>query len=609
MSGVVGAIGDGARLVVVALIVGVGAVPATGAADPRPRVDPRVIADAADGDVDLLVVLREQATLTDAAKLRTKRERGELVHERLLSVAERTQPPVVAAIEAAGAEHRRFWITNMIAVRGDASAVAALTARADVAALVSNRPLGGLSPRIELSTSRLHRRSEGAEWNVERVKAPSMWERGSLGEGVVVGIIDTGVDWQHPAIASSYRGAGPSVTHAYHWHDAIHSGGGRCGADSPEPCDDLGHGTFTTGLVVGDGESGARIGVAPRAEWIGCRAMDRGVGTPARYAECLQWMLAPTDADGDDADPGLAPDVVNNSWSCPPDEGCEEPGVLGLAIESLRAAGIVVIAAADNNGPACGSIDRPPAHYDATFTVGATDHDDQIWVASSRGPVTIDGSGRVKPDVVAPGVNVRSSLPGPTYGRGSGTSFAAPHASGLAALLISFRPELRGEVDLVEGLLRGAARPLPDVEECGGLGSGGVPNNASGWGRIEAPRCVAGPRTLCLADGRFELSVEWVDFRGRTGRGHAVPLDRDRPSVADTGFFWFFRDDNYELMIKALDGCKLNRRHWLFVSSASTVQYDITVIDLATEAKRTYSNGLGEVPRLIADTSAFGTCP
>ncbi|MFN3308412.1 MAG: S8 family serine peptidase, partial [Anaerolineales bacterium] len=258
----------------------------------------------------------------------------------------------------------------------------------------------------------------------------------------------------------------------------------NCPYNSPAPCDDHGHGTHTMGTMVGlDGSN--QIGMAPKARWIGCRNMDQGVGTPATYAECFQWFIAPTRLDGSDPNPALAPDVINNSWSCPPEEGCTDPNVLKSVVEAVRAAGILTVQSAGNSGSGCASVKDPAAIYAASLSVGATDSSDTIASFSSRGPVTVDGSNRLKPNVVAPGVWVRSSIPS-GYGYTSGTSMAAPHVAGLAALIISARPYLKGQADVIENIILSTARPLNTTETCGGIPGSQVPNNTYGWGRIDA---------------------------------------------------------------------------------------------------------------------------
>ena len=131
------------------------------------------------------------------------------------------------------------------------------------------------------------------------------------------------------ALKPKYRGwNGTTADHNFNWHDAIHSGGGSCGPNTVAPCDDQGHGTHTAGTTVGDDGTGNQIGVAPGVKWIGCRNMDQGNGTPATYTECFQFMIAPTDLAGNNANPALRPHVLNNSWGCPVSEGCDIDNVL-----------------------------------------------------------------------------------------------------------------------------------------------------------------------------------------------------------------------------------------------------------------------------------------
>jgi hypothetical protein len=214
--------------------------------------------------------------------------------------------------------------------------------------------------------------------------------------------------------------------------------------------------------------------------------MDDGAGTPARYTECFQWFIAPTDLSDQNPDPSKAPDVINNSWGCTTGEGCTDPTILQAVVESVRAAGIEVVVSAGNSGSSCSTVTDPPAIYDASFSVGATDSSDNIASFSSRGPVTVDGSNRLKPDVSAPGVNVRSSEPGNTYGALSGTSMAAPHVVGVTALVLSALPDLVGSPDAIESLLTASAVPRTTSETCGGVPGDQIPNNTYGWGRVDA---------------------------------------------------------------------------------------------------------------------------
>ncbi len=487
--------GKSSRSVVLSLVVGF-LFPAWGrpgeafASDWLDKVDPWVLSAAdAEGGAEFLVFLREQASLREASLLESKEEKGEFVSRTLRATAERTQAPVLSELKGLGAEFRPYWIANMVWVRGDLEVVRMMAERDDVLRVSANPsvPLQKLPPEPPRDSEA----PEAIEWGITKTGAPSAWALGIKGAGIVVAGQDTGYDWDHPALKAKYRGWNGSVaSHDYNWHDAIHSGGGVCGANSPVPCDDDEHGTHTMGTMVGSDGSN-QIGMAPDAKWIGCRNMNQGNGTPASYSECFQWFVAPTNLAGLDPDPAKAPHVINNSWGCPPSEGCTDPLVLKTVVENTRAAGIVVVVSAGNSGSSCGSVSDPPAIYEASFAVGATDSSDGIASFSSRGAVTVDGSGRLKPDVSAPGVGVRSSVPGGGYASFSGTSMAGPHVAGHVALLLSARPQWKGQVGLVEDRIALSAVPRTSAQTCGGIPGSEIPNNTFGWGRIDVLASVS----------------------------------------------------------------------------------------------------------------------
>jgi serine protease AprX len=352
----------------------------------------------------------------------------------------------------------------------------------------------------------------GVTWNIQHIQAPEVWAMGYKGQGIVVGGEDTGYDWTHPALKDRYRGwdsATATADHNYNWHDAWDH--------TAVPHDDDNHGTHTMGIVLGrDGEQN-QIGVAPEAQWIGCRNMRRGIGNPGSYTECTEFLLAPYPLGGDafhDGDVTRAADVVNNSWGCPDYEGCR-PETLKAALDAMRAAGIMMVVSAGNDGPACQTVTDPPALYAASFSVGATARSGAITGFSSRGPVPNPAGGELlKPDIAAPGSGIRSSVPGGGYALADGTSMAGPHVAGLVALLWSARPHLRGDLQASEDIIRQAATPRqvtaacpatppppasdlisqlaaasnPPACACGGVT--GIPNNVYGWGEIDALRAV-----------------------------------------------------------------------------------------------------------------------
>lgn len=446
------------------------------------KVDPWVLQTAADGETEFLIFLREQADLNPAVQLADKHAKGEYVFQTLSQLAARSQAPLLAELERAGLDYRPFWIANMVWVRGDLQAIQALASRAEVAYLYANPLVQGDLPDPNQSPAVVPSAMNTIEWNVLQINADDVWAAGFSGQNVVIGGQDTGYDWQHPALINQYRGwDGDFASHDYNWYDATSEA-------SLTPVDPYGHGTHTMGTMVGDDGAGLQIGVAPQAEWIGCRNMDAaGWGSPATYAACYQWFVAPTRVDGTVPRIDLAPDVINNSWACLPVEGCTNtnPNVLLAVVQAVRAAGILTVHSSGNYGPTCGQI-YPAAIYGESFTVGSTDRYDIIAGSSSRGPATWDGSSRLKPQVSAPGVGVLSSVPGGGYRLMSGTSMAAPHVAGLAALLISAEPDLGGQVGTIETIIEQSAVPRYTHETCGGDTPSSRPNHTYGWGRVDA---------------------------------------------------------------------------------------------------------------------------
>lgn len=461
-------------------------VRASGRTGRWPQVDPWLQSHP---HLNVLLVLREQADLSAAQRFSSRLEKTRFVVSQLQAVARRSQPPLLRLLEQHGVHYRSFWVVNAIWVEADSALLPLLLSqRTEVAALVADRPVRAVQQKVY---SQDQPAAAGVEANLVHIGADQVWAEGITGQGVVIGGQDTGFAWDHPALQAAYRGwDGVTAVHDYNWHDAIHTSNGAnpCGVDSPVPCDDHGHGTHTMGIMVGDEGGTNRVGVAPGARWIGCRNMDQGVGMPSTYIECFQWFLAPTDTANQNPRPDLAPAVINNSWTCPPAEGCDaaQTALLQQVVENVRAAGILVVAAAGNDGPACDTITSPPATFAAAFTVGAADLADKVAGFSSRGPA----GGLLKPDLVAPGVAVRSSLPGGGYGSMSGTSMAAPHVAAVAALLLAANPALDGQVERLEAILRETAVPLPVPQDCGGIAGVQTPNPVAGYGRVDALAAV-----------------------------------------------------------------------------------------------------------------------
>lgn len=472
---------------------------ASGAAQPpdwRSKIAPP-LRDAAreSAELEFLVEFDGTADLSGAAALPTKSAKGQYVYDTLRSAAATSQAAARQLLDDRGATYRPYWVTNMIWVRGSADLLHALAQMPEVSTIVPNPTIQLDQPAPGHQDARAAL-DEDVLWNLIMVNAPDVWAAGFEGQGIVVGGQDTGVDWTHPALKAQYRGwDGTTADHDYNWHDAIRSDnpntgpGNPCGFDLPAPCDDGYHGTHTMGTMVGDDGAGRRVGVVPRARWMACRNMEQEWGTPASYAECFEWFIAPYPIGGDpftDGDPSRAPHVINNSWSCPPVEGCT-PGILEPVVNAVRAAGIVTVQSAGNSGPGCATVATPAAIYDASLTVGGVSNTATIASFSSRGPA----SGLLKPDLVAPGQGVESTTPGGGYGSLSGTSMASPHVAGVVALLLSADPALSGDVAAIEAALTQTAVARTTSQGCGGDADDAVPNNVYGWGLVNAAEAVA----------------------------------------------------------------------------------------------------------------------
>src|SRR5438067_3079436 len=337
------------------------------------KIAPEVLAQTAQGgSASIISLLADQANVSAAHEMKDQHARGWFVYNTLTQHAARTQAALRAELEARGVSYQSFWAANMIVATADRALLESLAAREDVARIDSNNAVRWIEPP-ELTNFSVAPNSPSApntaEWGVQNVNAPSVWALGFTGQGMVIGDQDTGERWTHNALKPRYRGwDGTTADHNFNWHDAIHTGGGVCGPDTVAPCDDSGHGTHTAGTTVGDDGAGNQIGVAPGAKWIGCRNMDQGNGTPARYPECFQFMMAPTDLNGNNADPTLRAHVVGNSYTCPPDEFCA-PDSLHAMLENMRAAGVFMAVAAGNDGPDCSTIGDPPGLDAAAGTI------------------------------------------------------------------------------------------------------------------------------------------------------------------------------------------------------------------------------------------------
>jgi subtilisin family serine protease len=421
----------------------------------------------------LFVILKDQTDLSSVRQIKDIDERRTAAYQMLIQKSNETQAGLRNTFDNFGVKYTPYYLVNAMEVRGGTLVRLYLSTRPEVDRVIPSPRLRPAAPGGALAASGGQSAPTGVQWNVSMIGADKVWnEFGVRGEGIVVGQSDSGADVNHPELHDSYRGNTEGDN--YNWFDPWNG--------KPSPYDDGGHGTHTLGTIVG--KNG--IGIAPGATWFACANLNRNLGNPALYLDCMQFMLAPFPQDGDpfvDGDPTRAADILNNSWGCPELEGCD-PNALLYAANHLRDAGIFVAVSTGNDGPNCSTVNAPLSLYDSVFSVGAIDQSRDVAFFSSRGPVTADGSERIKPDIAAPGVDILSSVPGGGYATESGTSMAGPHVVGAVTLLWSAEPSLIGDIDRTEQLLTQTADPYTGSISVGCF-EGGIPNAAYGYGILD----------------------------------------------------------------------------------------------------------------------------
>lgn len=404
----------------------------------------RDAAGAARGEVRVIVTLAEKVDLAPF-QAEERRVRAAHVARALREKADTAQGPLRAFLrDRGGKEMVALPIVNGLAVTVRAEILPELMSFPGVERVTLDAVLA--APPVTYGTG------AAPEWNLTAIRAPDLWGLGFRGAGVVVANMDTGVDLGHADLRGSWRGG------ANDWFDPF--------AGTAAPYDAIGHGTQTMGILVGGDAGGTQIGVAPDATWIAAKIYDdAGTTRVSVVHRAFQWLLDP-DGDPSTAD---APDVVDASWGMDAVNACDL--TFQADLDALRSAGILVVIAAGNSGPlALTSVS--PANNPGAFSAGAVDAARQVAMFSSRGPSAC--TGEVFPDVVGPGVGVRTadlSLGGvPQYAIVSGTSYAAPHVAGAAALLMGGLPH--PTVAAVEEALRASALDLGPAGPDGAYGHG-----------------------------------------------------------------------------------------------------------------------------------------
>ncbi|MGM0827659.1 MAG: S8 family serine peptidase [Bacillota bacterium] len=414
---------------------------------------------------------REEAKKVKATRYQEKiRVRSTVVSE-LQTNAEQTQYRIKNFIRQKKAEgilkdDQSYYIVNAVSFSSTKEVLQEIAAFPEVNYIYLNERHALPKPK----TSGVQKSTNELPWNLEKIQAKKAWEKGLDGSGVVIATFDTGVDVNHSSLKNQYRGlhADGTFTHTFNWLDLV--------GDSPGPVDSFGHGTHVTGTMVGyDPETGMRTGVAPGARWIAVRAFSEDGALDTDLLKGGEWLLAPRDEKGT-PHPEMAPDIINNSWG----SSSTLNEWFRSVVKAWVAADITPVFAAGNHnslmtpvGP--GSIVNP-ANYPETIAVGSTDLANRISWFSLRGPSPYGGS-ELKPDLVAPGEEILSTLPNNEYGLSDGTSMAAPHVSGAIAILKQMQPNM--PIDKLKETLYAGLIPLSDSKYPSS------PNDAYGRGILD----------------------------------------------------------------------------------------------------------------------------
>ena len=538
-------------------------VEATSADDDTPtiQVEPGLQQLSPDEETGYLIYFREKPDLSEAYDMDWE-ARGRYVAKQLQDVAKRSQADVRAHLDAQGVSYQAFWIANVIVVESSPARVMnQLTTFPEIEALRERRQPILFEP-IELGQVPAPAAPNGVESNLTHIQVPDVWALGYSGEGLVVANIDTGVRYTHQALVDQYRGnqGGGSFDHDHNWYDPY--------SNSAEPYDTHDHGSHTIGTMIGDDGGTNQIGVAPDAQWISCMGFNPGA-TDAGLLNCGQFMIAPTDTDGNNPNPDLRPHIVNNSWGSCGNPTTYDPWFEGT-IAAWHAAGIYPVFSNGNvrtDSPPCpqglGQVGNP-ARYASVTGVGALGRDDATLASYSLwGPTgqedTINPRGYpyLKPQVSAPGTNRSAGKNSNTdYRDMSGTSMASPHVAGLIALMWEAGPCLVGDYATTETILETTttATSWPGYPGHPSDGPGGVPNQATGWGEINALAAVQAAAALCgdsTIEGQVTDRNTGAPIAGAEVLATSVTEQRQTTSDAEGFYVLNLFSDTYDLAATA----------------------------------------------------------
>ena len=575
------------------------------AADPLDKIEPAVIADVADGQADFWAILSEHADLSKAPGIQDRTARGAYVVDQLKEVADDTQSGLLSSLAKQNVPHQSFWILNAIKITGGQGILVQVASQPEVEKIIAERVYQAPTPTPGTAEPKV----DAVEWGIANVNADDVWAQfGDRGEGVVVANIDTGVQFNHPALVNQYRGnmGGGTFDHNYNWFDPSNV----CGNPSLAPCDNNDHGTHTMGTMVGDDGAGNQIGVAPGARWIAAKGCETNNCSDAALLASAQWILAPTDLTGANPRPDLRPDIVNNSWG----GGGGDPWYQA-SVDAWIASGIFPQFSNGNSGPSCGTAGSP-GDYPQSYSAGAYDINNVIASFSSRGPSAFGGE--LKPNLAAPGVNVRSSIPGNSYASFNGTSMASPHVAGTVALMWSRAPALKGDIGTTRTLLDDTAVDVNSLT-CGGTVDD---NNVFGEGRLDALAAVsASPAQAGTLRGTVTNATNGNPIADATV--HAVgPADRTTTTDAAGQYSFVIEAGTYNVTASTF-GFVTQTANGVVVTDGGTTTQDFVLAPVATHQVSGHvrdadgnplANGTVEIldtpiPAVMTDGSGFYSFP
>ncbi len=449
--------------------------------------------------IPVLIRMTEQA---DAARLRRETAgflpaaRRTYVVRTLRALARRTQARLRARVEVARqrgevGDARFLWLANAVFLEATPALIREIAPWPEVATITWDPPVPALDlekPTVPADHTEAPPRTAIA-WGVRKIRAPAVWDTlGFTGQGVVVGLIDTGVNYNHPDLQGQmWTNPGEIPNNGI---DDDNNGyvddyyGYDFAENDPIPMDDHGHGTHTAGTIAGNGASGVQTGVAPGARIMALKSLIQGAGPESYSIEAAQYALMM----------GANLCSMSLGWTWP---NSSDRSTWRTAIENLAAGGVAFVKSAGNRGNALSTYPVPhnlsvPGGVPVLVAVAATDSNDLRAYYSSIGPTVWDypdhnappyddwpyPPGYPKPEVAAPGVEVLSLDYTGGYTLKSGTSMAAPHVAGVLALMLEAAPFLTVE-QLKTALLAAAVDLGPEG-----------PDSLFGTGRVDAYQAV-----------------------------------------------------------------------------------------------------------------------